>query len=389
MFEYFPGNYIWNLGVVATLNSGGAIDEVDRACRPIRELAQQGSDVGTSEFMASWRKVADQVEEQAAEAEKDGHLRTAGQKYLRAAAYLCQAERMLSNSSPERVPTYQHCLELMEKSFALIDPATTRVQVPFEGTTLPAYFTNASTDGAPVPTMIMWNGLDSTKEHMYTSGWPSEMAARGISVLQVDCPGSGEALRLQGLTSRVESEDWAKACVDYLQTRSDVRHDRIGLVGWSLGGLLRSAGGGVREAARPRGRLGRQPQLGRGAEEAARAGRREPGAALLGARALGVGRDRSRHVHSQGGAGQSQRRGGPDHLSVPDRPRQQRPADQRRRTRTSRSSRRSTPRRRSCASSPPTRVRPSTAGWTTCHTSARTSPTGSRTPSPSLTRRPR
>ena len=47
MFEYFPGNYIWNLGVVATLNSGGAIDEVDRACRPIRELAAQGSDVGT------------------------------------------------------------------------------------------------------------------------------------------------------------------------------------------------------------------------------------------------------------------------------------------------------------------------------------------------------
>ena len=186
MFEYFPGNYIWNLGVVATLNSGGAIDEVDRACRPIRDLAQQGSDVGTQEFMASWRQVADQVEEQAAEAEKAGHLRTAGQKYLRAAAYLCQAERMLSNSSPDRVPTYQHCLELMENSFALIDPATTRVQIPFEGTTLPAYFTNASTDGEPVPVMIMWNGLDSTKEHMYTSGWPSEMATRGISVLQVD-----------------------------------------------------------------------------------------------------------------------------------------------------------------------------------------------------------
>jgi len=84
--------------------------------------------------------------------------------------------------------------------------------------------------------MIMWNGLDSTKEHMYTSGWPKEMAARGISVLQVDCPGSGEALRLQGLTSRVEAEDWARAIVDYLLIRSDVRADRIGLVGWSLGG---------------------------------------------------------------------------------------------------------------------------------------------------------
>ena len=236
MFEYFPGNYIWNLGVVATLNSGGTIDEVDRACRPIRELAQQGSDVGTQEFMTSWRRVADQIEEQALEAEKAGHLRTAGQKYFRAAAYLCQAERMLSNSSPDRVPTYQHLLALMEKSFELVDPATSRVEIPFEGTSLPAYFTNASRDGEPVPVMIMWNGLDSTKEHMYTSGWPTEMAARGISVLQVDCPGSGEALRLQDLTSRVETEEWARAIVDYLETRSDVRLDRIGLVGWSLGG---------------------------------------------------------------------------------------------------------------------------------------------------------
>jgi len=30
VFEYFPGNYVWNLGVVAALNSGGLIDEVDK-----------------------------------------------------------------------------------------------------------------------------------------------------------------------------------------------------------------------------------------------------------------------------------------------------------------------------------------------------------------------
>jgi len=236
MFEYFPGNYIWNLGVVATLNSGGTIDEVDRACRPIRELATQGSDVGTAEFMATWQRVADQLEEQAAEAEKAGHLRTAGQKYLRAAVYVCQAERMQSASAPGRNAIYQHCLDLMEKTFALVDPATTRVSVPFEGSLLPAYFTNASTDGSPAPCLIMWNGLDSTKEHMYTSGWPAEMAARGISTLMVDCPGSGEALRFLGLTSRVETEDWAAACVDYLEARDDVDANRIGLVGWSLGG---------------------------------------------------------------------------------------------------------------------------------------------------------
>lgn len=234
MFEYFPGNYIWNLGVVATLNSGGTIDEVDRACRPIRELAGQGSDVGTAELMAAWQAVAEQLERQAEDAEKAGHRRTAGQKYFRAAAYLCQAERMQHAKDPSRKAVYQHCLELMRRSFALVDPATTRVEVPFEGTTLPAYFTAAA--GGPAPTVVMWNGLDSTKEHMYTSGWPKELAARGISTLMVDCPGSGEALRLQDLTARVATEGWATACVDYLETRDDVDASRIGLVGWSLGG---------------------------------------------------------------------------------------------------------------------------------------------------------
>ena len=236
MFEYFPGNYVWNLGVVATLNSGGQIDEVDRACRPIRELAGQGSDVGTREFMAAWTTIADQLEGQAAAAEQAGHRRTAGQKYLRAAVYLSQAERMQSAKDPNRNVIYSHCVEVLEKSFALVDPATTRVEIPYGDDHLPAYFVNASTDGAPAPLMILFNGLDSTKEHMYTSGFGAELAARGISTLMVDCPGSGEALRLRGLTAEIQTENWAAPCVDYLLTRSDVRADRIGLVGWSLGG---------------------------------------------------------------------------------------------------------------------------------------------------------
>jgi dienelactone hydrolase len=240
MFEYFPGNYVWNLGVVATLNSGGTIDEVDRACRPLRELAAQGSDVGTPQFMAAWRSVADQLEEQAAEAEKAGHLRTAGQKYFRASVYVSQAERMQSARDVGRNDEYQRSADLLVRSLELIDPATTRVEVPYvedgAATSLPAYFCNASRDGAPAPVMILWNGLDSTKEMMVGSGFHHELAARGISTLMVDCPGSGEALRLRGLTARVDTEVWAAACVDWLEGRADVRPDRIGLVGWSLGG---------------------------------------------------------------------------------------------------------------------------------------------------------
>lgn len=251
MFEYFPGNYVWNLGVVATLNSGGTIDEVDRACRPLKELAAQGADLGTAEFMAAWRAVADQLEDQATEAEKAGHLRTAGQKYFRASVYVSQAERMQSARDARRNAEYQRSADLLLRSFDLIDPRTSRVEIPYvagpddgqpEGThtSLPAYFCDASTDGSPAPVMVVWNGLDSTKEMMVGSGIHTELAARGISSLMVDCPGAGEALRLRGLTARVDTEVWATACVDYLEARAaqvgGIDTSRIGVVGWSLGG---------------------------------------------------------------------------------------------------------------------------------------------------------
>jgi pimeloyl-ACP methyl ester carboxylesterase len=236
VFEYFPtGPYTWNLSVVATLNSGGLIDEVDRACRPIKDAANAGEDAGTPDFLRAWTALTDQLVGQAEEAEKAGHTRTAGQLYFRASNYLAQAERMLAHSDPNRVPTYKRMLEIAQKAFDTHSPSVSRVAIPYEGTTLPAYFSAAPGDG-PKPVIVLVNGLDSTKEHMYASDHWEELAARGISCLMLDQPGTGEALRLQGLTARIDTEAWAGAAVDYLETRDDVDAGRIGIVGWSLGG---------------------------------------------------------------------------------------------------------------------------------------------------------
>jgi pimeloyl-ACP methyl ester carboxylesterase len=238
VFEYFPeGPYTYNLSVVATLNSGGLIDEVDRACRRITKAAAAGEDAGTPVFLKAWSDLTDQLVGQAEDAEKAGHLRTAGQLYFRASNYLAQAERMLAHSDPNRVPTYKRMLELAQKAFDLHSPRVSRVEIPYEGTTLPAYFSAApATDDGPAPVIVLVNGLDSTKEHMYASNHWEELAARGISCLMLDQPGTGEALRLQGLTARIDTEVWGGAAIDYLETRDDVDASRIGIVGWSLGG---------------------------------------------------------------------------------------------------------------------------------------------------------
>ncbi len=237
MFEYFPGNYVWNLSVVATLNNGGLIDEVDRACRPLLEAARAGSDAGTEQMYASWSAVADQLITSAEDDEKRGRLIGAGAKYMRASNYVSQAERMQSPHWEGRNAAYQRSIDLLAKGAQLAGANFRSVEIPYKESSLPGYFVAAEgTNGRPAPCIIQWNGLDSTKEMMYYSGFANELARRGISTLMVDTPGSGEALRLRGLTARPDTEVWAGACIDYLLTQPDVDPEQIGIVGWSLGG---------------------------------------------------------------------------------------------------------------------------------------------------------
>jgi dipeptidyl aminopeptidase/acylaminoacyl peptidase len=241
MFEYFPGNYIWNLSVVITLHSGGTIGEVEEACRPIREAAAAGADAGTDAFFASWSAVADRLIALAEEDEARGRALSAGEKYNRAAIYLLNAERMQSVHKPDRLAHYRRAVDVQHRGIRLTRDPAEIVEIPYEGGTLPAYFMPArNPDGnivtGPAPCVVQVNGFDSFKEHMLGNPFRHELARRGVATLMVDQPGTGGALRLSGLPAIVESERWAAACVDYLQTRGDVDHSRIGIVGWSLGG---------------------------------------------------------------------------------------------------------------------------------------------------------
>jgi dienelactone hydrolase len=238
VFEYFTdGPYTYNFSVVGALNTGGLIDEIDRACRPIRTAAAAGEDSGTRDFLRAWTALTDQLVTQAEDAERAGHTRTAGQLYFRALNYLATAERMLSATDADRLDVYRRVLDLAENAFTTHSPRVSRVTVPYEGTTLPAYFSAApATDDGRAPVIVLINGLDSTKEIGYITRHWEELAARGISCLILDQPGTGEALRLQGLTARIDAEAWASAAVDYLLTRADVDPHRIGITGYSLGG---------------------------------------------------------------------------------------------------------------------------------------------------------
>jgi esterase/lipase len=83
--------------------------------------------------------------------------------------------------------------------------------------------------------MVFCNGFDSTKEMLVWARLGDEWARRGINTLNIDQPGTGEALRISGLHATPACE-WGTEVYEALAARPDVDADKIGISGISLGG---------------------------------------------------------------------------------------------------------------------------------------------------------
>lgn len=233
MFHYFPGNYMWSLGVNRALASGALFGEIDWACSPLRAAVSEGATTGNEDWHRAWLKLATQVEGIAREAAEAGREVTAREHYMRAALYYQWAEAFLRPDDARAAPLYASHLSSFAAGAARFDPVIEIVDVPFESETLYAYFVRGQGPG-PRPTVVLSDGLDGTKEEMVYVAFA--LAQRGISTLAIDHPGQGATLRLSGFKARHDSEVAAAAAVDCLQRRPDVDATRLGIVAASMGG---------------------------------------------------------------------------------------------------------------------------------------------------------
>jgi dienelactone hydrolase len=234
LFEPFP-NYVWNLSVSIALENGGRIGEIMDIIEPLKAKAQAGEDANTQDFMIEWVKMADKLVELGEEDLAQGREFSAGNKFKRSAIYYQTGERMQGLGHPGREETYAKAISNFLRGVQLAGDPVTRVEIPYEGKTISGLFHKAPGDG-PMPCVVYCNGLDSMKEMLWMGGIPYALAKRGIHTLCVDQPGTGEALRLEGLPATPYAERWASKWVDYLETRDDVANDKIGMTGISLGG---------------------------------------------------------------------------------------------------------------------------------------------------------
>lgn len=235
-FMYFPGNYRWSAAFINMMGSiayGGA--EIGELHKIGRLLKDKGPEDDAAWFDACV-KVADGVRAHAEKWDKGGHRYAAAHAYLRACNYYQMAERFRTPKDAIALDVYRRGVDAFHRHVALTDLKIEIVEVPFEKGSLPGYFVHAqNARSARAPCVVFFDGLDVTKEIQFVRGVP-ELIKRGISVLVMDGPGTGEAIRFRGQYLRHDYEVAGSACIDYLEKRADVDPKKIGIVAISLGG---------------------------------------------------------------------------------------------------------------------------------------------------------
>lgn len=238
MLRYFPTNYVWNLTINIALMMGAKIGDIVRVCDPLMDMAKHGDDEGTDQFFYAWMDEADKIVSYAERDEGAGHPLSAAVKYRRAAILYIAAERMQRCTFGPRKEAYAKGVATFRKSIELANEPCEFIDVPYGSSSYPALFVAAEGVKGKAPCMVFCNGLDSLKEMGYCSDIAKDLPKRGISVLFIDQPGTGGAIRDKGLHGFHDAERWASPAVDYLEQRDDVDSKRIGMMGWSLGGYF-------------------------------------------------------------------------------------------------------------------------------------------------------
>lgn len=236
-FTYFPDNYRWSfitsMGLMRVAGGGADTSEIFEVCRNLDK------DVGNdAHWFAEWKRMGDRIRAMGVAAQRRGKNLTAAGHFCRSSTYHQMADRFCFPKDKESQDVYRKSIDSFKRFVSLNDrPKAELVEIPYEGgKSLPGYFVHAqNTRKSRPPVVVLYSGFDGTKESpMIISA--GALARRGMSVVVVDSPGVGEAIRFRKIFLRHDYEVAGSAILDWLEKRKDVNAKRAGIMASSLGG---------------------------------------------------------------------------------------------------------------------------------------------------------
>ena len=121
------------------------------------------TDGDDSSWVTHWQELARRIEAIAATAQAGGHLVSARNAYLRAAAYYAATLSAIDGvEEGDKLlgPIFTAHRRCFDAHVRLLDPPAEAVAIPYEGGTLPGYLFVPAADGQARPTLIITNGSD-------------------------------------------------------------------------------------------------------------------------------------------------------------------------------------------------------------------------------------
>jgi dienelactone hydrolase len=183
------------------------------------------------QWCGEWGRTAAGYEALAERAEQEGRRLTAAGAWRRAALCWHWGKFLFSEYPDEQRAAHARTVACFARGAWALEPPAQRAEIPYQGTRLASYLRLPAGD-RPVPAVVMIPGLDSVKEELQATA--EYLLRRGLATLAVDGPGQGEAeyeLPIEPAYERVVT-----ACFDWLERRTQVDAERLGVFGVSLGG---------------------------------------------------------------------------------------------------------------------------------------------------------
>ncbi len=162
---------------------------------------------------------------------------SAAEASLRAAAYFGVAVNAISAlpDATELTPTFRKQQAAWDAFIARTSVHAERVDIPFEGGSLPGYLFRPDEGRSTGRTIVAVNGSDGSLAALWAScGSPA--LKRGYTVLLFDGPGQQSQLFEQGVPFRPDWENVLTPVYDFVSGQPGVDPARIGLYGISQGG---------------------------------------------------------------------------------------------------------------------------------------------------------
>ncbi len=227
----------WDYEIRTTL--GGAFSGAADVGEVLTAVADVGKDHRA--WFRAWDALGERVAAAGESSAVAGHRVSAASAFLRASSYYAVAVNAVAGLEDESplVPTFRKHRAAWDRWVDLVDLDVERVQIDYEGTTLPGYFFRAGDDGAPGsvprPVVIAVNGSDGSLTSLW-SACVSGALRRGYHALVFDGPGQQSMLFEHGVPFRPDFEAVLTPVLDTVVARPDVDPERVTVYGISQAG---------------------------------------------------------------------------------------------------------------------------------------------------------